>query len=272
MALHCNGEGLLLVGLILPWALWAFTIIEGCHPVARCGKGHVVALHGVCSPNAAYCCLAWHTRSLALVTRGLLSSCMMYAANCPCGKGLIVAPSPVAILGKGFVVPFLARGSLWPSLTDVSSLAYSPYSPSAMYGTTLAYSMYLPLATYMPLVMYTPSPAYLPSAYLRRWSLCGAMWSSLHSANDYMKVWLLHGSCTCPSLAFVVFIIVAIAIRHRNDCCVINFVIMSSWSTLPLALCTFVIVNVVDPNQGIGLVVTGAIPRACCDQPLLPAL
>jgi hypothetical protein len=32
--------------------------------------------------------------------------CTAYAANCPCGKRLIVAPSPVAILGKGFVVAF----------------------------------------------------------------------------------------------------------------------------------------------------------------------
>ncbi len=29
---------------------------------------------------------------------------MMYAASCPCGEGLVVVPSPVAILCKGFVV------------------------------------------------------------------------------------------------------------------------------------------------------------------------
>jgi hypothetical protein len=30
-------------------------------------------------------------------------------ANCPCGKGLIVLPSPVAILGKGFVLTFFGK-------------------------------------------------------------------------------------------------------------------------------------------------------------------
>ncbi len=63
------------------------------------------------------------------VARGSFLSCMMYAANCPCGEGLVVEPSPVAILSKGLVVAFLERGSLWPSLTDVSSLAYLPYLP-----------------------------------------------------------------------------------------------------------------------------------------------
>jgi hypothetical protein len=43
------------------------------------------------------------------VARGSSSSCMTYAANCPCGKGLIVIPSPVTILGKGFVVAFFGE-------------------------------------------------------------------------------------------------------------------------------------------------------------------
>jgi hypothetical protein len=33
----------------------------------------------------------------------------MYVANCPCGEGLIVIPSPIAILGKGFVVAFFGK-------------------------------------------------------------------------------------------------------------------------------------------------------------------
>jgi hypothetical protein len=83
-----------------------FTIVKGHHPVALCGEGLVVALHCVRGPNAAYHRLAQRTRSLALVTSGSLLSCMVYEANCPCGKGLIVAPSSIAILGKGFVVAF----------------------------------------------------------------------------------------------------------------------------------------------------------------------
>jgi hypothetical protein len=35
--------------------------------------------------------------------------CMAFMANCLCGKRLIVAPSPVTILGKGFVVVFFGK-------------------------------------------------------------------------------------------------------------------------------------------------------------------
>jgi hypothetical protein len=34
---------------------------------------------------------------------------MMYTANCPCDERLILAPSPVAILGKGFVIAFVGK-------------------------------------------------------------------------------------------------------------------------------------------------------------------
>jgi hypothetical protein len=44
-----------------------------------------------------------------IVVRGLLLPCTTYTANCPCGERLIVAPSPVAILGKGFVVAFFGE-------------------------------------------------------------------------------------------------------------------------------------------------------------------
>jgi hypothetical protein len=46
---------------------------------------------------------------LLFVARGLLLPCTVYTANCPCGKRLIVAPSPVAILGKGFVIAFFGK-------------------------------------------------------------------------------------------------------------------------------------------------------------------
>jgi hypothetical protein len=70
-----------------------FTIVKGCGPVTYYGEELVVALHSVHGPNAAYCRLAGRTWSLALVAKGSLSSCMTYAANRPCGKGLIVIPS-----------------------------------------------------------------------------------------------------------------------------------------------------------------------------------
>jgi hypothetical protein len=44
-----------------------------------------------------------------IVVRGLLLPCTAYAANCPCGERLIVAPSPVAILGKGFVIVLFGK-------------------------------------------------------------------------------------------------------------------------------------------------------------------
>ena len=98
-----------------------FAIIAGCGLVTYCGEGLVVALHGVRNPNAAYCCLAQHTRSLVLVARFLLSSCMTYAVNCPCGKELIVVLSQSPSLARGLLSPSLARGLLWPSSMDATS-------------------------------------------------------------------------------------------------------------------------------------------------------
>ncbi len=87
-----------------------FSIVEGCGPVALCGKRLILALHGIRGLISlwlgAHPCLAWRMWQFALV----------------------------------------ARGSLWPSSTDVSSLGYLPYLPLAMYTPSLAYSRYLPLA------------------------------------------------------------------------------------------------------------------------------
>ncbi len=83
------------------------------------------------------------------------------------------------------------------------------------------------------------------------------------------KFWLLHGSCTCPSLAFAVLLSSLLAIGPRNDCCIVNVVVVMLQSVLLLAL-SFAIVDVVDSHQWTMLVVACAILRACRDQPLLP--
>ncbi len=62
-----------------------------------------IVARGLSLPCTAYVALR------PFVARGSWSSCMTYAANCPCGKGLVVLPSPVAILGKGFVVAFFGK-------------------------------------------------------------------------------------------------------------------------------------------------------------------
>jgi hypothetical protein len=43
-------------------------------------------------------------------------------ANCPCGKGLIVVPSPVAILGKWFVVALFGKGFIVALLNECGPL------------------------------------------------------------------------------------------------------------------------------------------------------
>jgi hypothetical protein len=48
----------------------------------------------------------------------------------------------------------------------------------------------------------------------------------------------------------------------RNDCPVVDIVVVSSQSILLLALRAFAIIDVVDPHQSKGLVVAGAILRA----------
>jgi hypothetical protein len=72
-----------------------FTIVEGHGPVAHCGKGLVVALHGICAncPSGKRLIIALHD----------------VRNQCLCGKGLIVIPSPVTILGKEFVVAFFGK-------------------------------------------------------------------------------------------------------------------------------------------------------------------
>ncbi len=113
--------------------------------ISHCGKVFIVALHNI---------------------RG----------KCTCGKRLIIAPSPVTILGKGFVVPSLARGSLCPFSANTASSVHPAFLPSAMYTLSLVHSLYL------------------ISAYLCHWSSCSAIWLSSHPANDSIKIWLLHGS------------------------------------------------------------------------------
>ena len=98
-----------------------FAIVEGCGPVTYCSEGIIVALHGVRDPNAAYRHLAQCIGSLVLVARCSSLSCMTYAANCPCGKGLIVVRSQSPSLARGLSLPSLARGLLWPSSTDATS-------------------------------------------------------------------------------------------------------------------------------------------------------
>jgi hypothetical protein len=86
-----------------------FAIFGGHSPVALCGKGLIVALYGVCGLRP-------------FVARGSLASCMTYAANCPCGKELIVVPSPVAILGKRFVVALFGKGFIVTLLDECGLL------------------------------------------------------------------------------------------------------------------------------------------------------
>ncbi len=93
-------------------------IIEGCGPVVLCGKGLVVALW-----QEANCCLAQCMHPIALVVRSSLS----YPAQLP-------------FLARGLLSPSLARGSLWPSSTNVASLVYLPYLPLAMYTPFLVYA------------------------------------------------------------------------------------------------------------------------------------
>jgi hypothetical protein len=58
---------------------------------------------GLLLPCTAYAALR------PFVARGSLLSCTMHAVNCPCGKELVVIPSPVTNLGKGFAIAFSGK-------------------------------------------------------------------------------------------------------------------------------------------------------------------
>ncbi len=65
----------------------AFTIVKDCGLVAHCSKGLIIALHSLHDQLSLW--QETHYRyHLAWCTQ----------ANCPCSEGLIVVPSPVAIL------------------------------------------------------------------------------------------------------------------------------------------------------------------------------
>ncbi len=78
------------VGTLAP--SWSSKVVAQSTIVAR----------GLLLPCMAYAALRH------FVARGSLLSCTTYMA-CPCGKRLIVAPSPAAILGKGFIVAFFGK-------------------------------------------------------------------------------------------------------------------------------------------------------------------
>jgi hypothetical protein len=66
----------------------------------------------------------------------------LYAANCPSSKGLVVAPSPVAILGKGFVVAFFGERLIVALLDGCILLGILAILTLGNVHTILAYSMY----------------------------------------------------------------------------------------------------------------------------------
>ena len=70
--IHCRHYGSFAIMSDCDWCnhfyhscLGAFTIVKGRDPVTHCGKGLVIALHGIHS-------LARHKRPIALVMRGSL--------------------------------------------------------------------------------------------------------------------------------------------------------------------------------------------------------
>jgi hypothetical protein len=95
MALHCDGVAIgaidFIVSTLAPSQL--LKVVAQSPIVAR----------GLLLPCMAYAALR------PFVVRGSSLSCMTYTANWPCGEGLVVAPSPVTILGRGFVVAFFGE-------------------------------------------------------------------------------------------------------------------------------------------------------------------
>ncbi len=188
-----------------------------------------------------------------LVARCSSSSCMTYAVNCPCGKGLIVVLSQLPSLARGSSRPSLVRGLLWPSSTDgISFGVLLSYLPLATYTTSLVYSMYSTLA------------------YLRHWSLHCAVQSLLHLASNNMKFWLLHGSLFDLPLHSSAVVIDPYNMTIRNDCRVVNIVVKLSQSIELLASCAFAIIDVVNPHQW-AVCCCSAIVRSHCNQLSLPS-
>ncbi len=228
----------------------AFTIVKGLGPVTHCGKGLILALYGVRGPISlwlgAHCYLAGCTWPIS-----------------PCGEGLIVIPSPVAILGKWFVTTFVGKRlnvaifDGWVLLGVLSILALG--NVHAILGALLPLAMYMPLATYTPSLAYLPYPTL---AYSRCWSLHGATWLLTHPTNGNMNILLLHGSCYILPLHLLLYCyLFPCNPSIKNDCCVIDIVVVALQSILLLVICAFAIIDVVHPHQRERLVVACAIMR-----------
>ncbi len=132
--LHCRQYD----ALMQWWGIMTGTINFTVGALAPSWSLNVVAqslfvVRGLSLPCTVYAVLR------PFVARGSSSSCMTYMANCPCGKRLIITPSPVAILGKGFIVAVFDKGPLSPSLMNEASLAFLLYLPLVMYTLSLAY-------------------------------------------------------------------------------------------------------------------------------------
>ncbi len=256
----------------------AFTIIEGHGPVTYCGEGLGVALHNVRSLNAAYCCLAQHTWSLALVARGLSSSCMMYTANCPCGKGLIVIPSPVAILGKGFIVAFFGRRLIVALLNRCVLLGILAVltlgAVNAVFGvlTVLNLATYTPSWTYLHVVL-----RILTVPNLSIFALLFFAWHGMFVVASCKQQHIIFDCCMGVALDHPLHSSVIVSAHCngtiKNEWCVLVIVAVASQTILLLALHAFAIIDVVDPHWWKGLVTTCAFCCTCCNQPssLLPA-
>jgi hypothetical protein len=206
------------------------------------------------------------------VARGSLLSCMMYVANCPCGKGLIIIPSQLPSLARGLLLPSLVKGLLWPSSTDASSLVFLLYSPLATYTLSSAYLLYLPLATY------TPSWTYLAVIFgvlavpdLSVFVLLFVAWSDIAVVASCKQQHIIFDCCVGVALVLpshLSGIVIAPCNMTRNDCHIVDVVVVSLRSMSLLALHAFAIVDVVDPHQSQGrLLIMQYCALCCCNQP-----
>ena len=190
-----------------------------------------------------------HTAYVALkpiVVRGSSLFCMTYVANCPCGEGLVVVPSPIAILGKGFVGAFFGE-RLIVALLDRCVLL----GVLAVLILGAVHAIFGVLAV-LALGNVHAFSNVLTKHDLSIFLLLVVAWCNMVVSASCKQQHIIFDCCVgivhVLPLHLSVIVVASCNMTIKNYCRVIEARIVESQSILLLALCAFVNVDVVDPH------------------------
>jgi hypothetical protein len=233
MMLYCKDEGSWLALSILPWALWCLHDCRRLWPSRFLWQGawHCLAL---CTQlwgplwQEAHHCLAWHTRPIALVMRGSL----LYPAQSPPWQQFVIA-----LFGKGLIVALLDKCGLLGVL--------------AMCALGIVHAIFGILAV-LALGNVHAFSNVLAEPNLGVCALLVIAWRNMVVVTSCKQQHIIFYCCVGVPLVLPLHlsgIVIAPCNMTRNDCRIVDVVIVLSWLMSSLALHAFGIIDVVDTHQ-----------------------